>query len=213
MKPVETATNIHLTSIGRGGISLGCDYDGARYHVWVDENLEPTVVSTTRSKLPVLFKNPPRQVNGRDMGRYDPGYFDTRQLKIDSAFSQALVAHMQKVARAQKLLEQARTLEQQREQEAAAVIAQMRQRKRIMGEAVRMHTVLTELMKDHFNNEPPLPNDRLNTIRAILRDCLDDTKTPAQAQDLLGDLDVQLEVARRAHTDAYAVETADAPKT
>lgn len=71
---------------------LRCDYDGACYHVFLDEK--------TRRAKPPLYKNPPA-----DVKRDSPGDFTTRQLRIDSAFGSALIAAMQQYAKDHNLFE------------------------------------------------------------------------------------------------------------
>lgn len=73
--------NVEVGCHETGPYWLSCDYDGARYHVWLDRK--------TRQVAPTLYKNPPRDLESRD-----DGYFKTRKLRVDSVTGTWMVASM-----------------------------------------------------------------------------------------------------------------------
>jgi hypothetical protein len=79
----KTPTNIHLSGNEHGHVALCCEYQGARYHVWVDRHEYRPVDS-------VLFKNPPLRVEYRG-----EGYFNTRMLDMNGAIGRKIVPLMQ----------------------------------------------------------------------------------------------------------------------
>jgi hypothetical protein len=84
--------NCHV-HIGVVGPSLHCDFDGARYHVWL---------AVDRTVQPPLYKNPPATVTPGSSGDYP-----TRKLSITSRFGARLVTEMLGRMRAEGLYEKA----------------------------------------------------------------------------------------------------------
>jgi len=66
--------------------SLSCEYDGARFHVWLDaeKKLGP---GPSFSSGETLFKN-------SIAGRGEPGYFSTRRLRSDSNAAKYIIGRM-----------------------------------------------------------------------------------------------------------------------
>lgn len=87
--------NCHV-HFGGVGPSLHCDFDGARYHVWL--NADRTV------QVP-LYKNPPTTVTPGSSGDYP-----TRKLSLTSKFGARLVAEMVRRMQAEGLYEKAAEL-------------------------------------------------------------------------------------------------------
>lgn len=81
MKLEDKVQDVTVTMNDRN-VSLGCNYDGARYHVWLD-------TKNAMAPMPTLYKNPPA---GTRPG--SPHYYRTRHLSIDSKFGKLLVGVM-----------------------------------------------------------------------------------------------------------------------
>jgi hypothetical protein len=74
-------------AFSNGRLWLGCDYDGARYHVWLTDG--------HKCENDALYKNPPPET---PYGA--PGYYDTLKLDARTIFARSLIAEMR--ARAQE---------------------------------------------------------------------------------------------------------------
>jgi hypothetical protein len=85
--------------------TLNCDFEGARYHVWLDLEHKPVHPF-------FLFKNPPLGTPYEG-----PGYFATRLLSLDAVFGKKMVATMMAFARKNNLFSKA--LEAKIQEEAA----------------------------------------------------------------------------------------------
>jgi hypothetical protein len=68
--------------------ALGCEFDGARYHVWLDVETRELCHDLCGAP-PVLYKNPPLNVE-----KGMPGHYWTRKLRADSAPSKAIIDAM-----------------------------------------------------------------------------------------------------------------------
>lgn len=80
--PANKVENVEVRGMQSGGtFSLSCEYDGARYHVWLDRK--------TQEVKPPLYKNPPLSLK-----RDDPGHFDTRKLDLDGATGRKILPAM-----------------------------------------------------------------------------------------------------------------------
>lgn len=80
-KPVVTSVHIVGTDIGRFGVA--CEFDGARYHVWLDpQTCEP-------AKSNIMYKNP-----APGLKRGEPDYFDARKLALDGPSAQKVYPAM-----------------------------------------------------------------------------------------------------------------------
>jgi hypothetical protein len=95
--------------LGRGGdrIALGCEYQGQRYHVWLDH--------ISRDLGATLYKKPP--LDQKD------GY-RTQRLHVDSKFSRRLIAMMLAVMDDENLLEKFYAQERDHERGEIATLAQ-----------------------------------------------------------------------------------------
>jgi hypothetical protein len=87
-------SNVHVAR-SDGRLWLSCDYDGACYHVWLNDGHE--------CESDVLYKNPPPET---PYGA--PGYYETLKLDRRSIFGRSLVAEMRARAAESGLLHQAR---------------------------------------------------------------------------------------------------------
>jgi hypothetical protein len=74
-------------AFSNGRLWLGCDYDGARYHVWLTDG--------QRCENDALYKNPPPET---PYGA--PGYYDALKLDARTIFARSLIGEMR--ARAQE---------------------------------------------------------------------------------------------------------------
>lgn len=82
MKSDQKPTNIEVGNIRSGdSFSVSCEFDGARYHFWMDLQ--------TQEPGDILYKNPPL-----GLARSDPGYFDTRTLTMSGAIGRTIVPAM-----------------------------------------------------------------------------------------------------------------------
>lgn len=84
----KEVTNIELDG-SEYSVALSCEYDGARFHIWLKH------ANTLKPQDSILYKNPTADRN-------EPGYFDTRTLDQDGAAGRIVVPAM--LAQAQKLL-------------------------------------------------------------------------------------------------------------
>lgn len=85
MKPQQTNIAI-LQKLRDNVVALSWDYDGARYHMWIDPR--------DMTHDGPLYKNPPQHVK---MG--DPGYFNSKSLNPDAKHNRAMIEHAKKTAR------------------------------------------------------------------------------------------------------------------
>lgn len=92
-------TNVEVTTSEFGQFALGCEYKGARYHVWLDRQTK-AMSRDTHGGGTTLFKNSiPRQ--------REAGYFKTRKLDADATFGKQLIAAMMAEALAGDLFNKA----------------------------------------------------------------------------------------------------------
>lgn len=100
-----------------GRYSLHCEYDRARYHVWLDERRVPVDDA--------LYKNPPLEHSAPQ----DPAYFQTRTLSRTAILGRKIYGAMRLIADEQDLFAQAlqaEALKEQREREAAEIERKLR---------------------------------------------------------------------------------------
>lgn len=77
--------------------TLGCAYDGARYHVWV-ERATLQIQSRTHDKGPKIYKNPPLGTPYERFPKKGSAYFRTRELGVQTDFGTALIVEMRRIA-------------------------------------------------------------------------------------------------------------------
>ena len=126
--PMKEIRNVEVTCSERSNYALGCEYDGAAYHVWLDRK-------TRALEKPVLYKN------SLTDKRHDPGYFNTRKLSTESKFARDLVPRMMDYATHENLFEKA---EQKVLDDRAAEIADTEK----MLAAERVKAAAPELLKE-----------------------------------------------------------------
>lgn len=150
-----------LTDSAHGRHTLACEYNGDRYHVWIDAN------SGELTSPPVLYKNPPP-----GMRSTDPGYYHTRHLRIGSRFSVWIIAEMRKVAES-KGLRAAAEKRAEREAEEASVAAALAQREEVIRDtaldlydAVKLANAAYCGQKDHGGSDPQ--SQAIRAVRAAL---------------------------------------------
>lgn len=98
----------YLSSDFATQFALSCEYNGARYHVWVDKS------SRTHTD-DILYKNPPLGIE-----HAQPGYFQTRRLRTSSQFAVKLIAAMFEAAIREELFTKAvDTMKEERRAELA----------------------------------------------------------------------------------------------
>lgn len=83
--------NVEMTPASSNRFALGCHFEGAQYHVWIDRK--------TMTIEPILYKNPPDHVK-----RGNPAYYRTRKMKVGSKFTEDLVHCMVHVMNTDDLL-------------------------------------------------------------------------------------------------------------
>jgi hypothetical protein len=126
-------TNVIITSLNEAGnhFALGCEYKGARYHIWCDSNFNIDKM-TGGGDNGTLFKNPPAGTAYKG-----PGYFSTRHLNADSLPSARLITEMIHWAKKTNML--ATALAKRAEERAAEEVkhsaAMLEHRKEKMGPA------------------------------------------------------------------------------
>lgn len=99
-----TLTNVHVTYTSNHHISVGWQFEGANYHIWIwSGKFDP---------MGTLFKNPL-------VDRGQPGYFDTRRLNPIKARNADMIAIAFAIVKTSNLLEKAKA-----EFEAKAIIEQ-----------------------------------------------------------------------------------------
>ena len=86
MPKLIAITNAEMTLQTGGRASLGCEYDGKRYHFWISNTQQRTIECVTsfakdkrgivEHDYGIVYCNPPLKVT-----RHDLGYFNTRKLK------------------------------------------------------------------------------------------------------------------------------------
>jgi hypothetical protein len=124
-------TDFHATYSLYGQPSVGCNFDGARYHVWLDrETLE---FSET------LYKNPPLGVEHRG-----PGWFATRRLDINSKANSIVVEALKE--RAVELVAAAKTEEEEKERVRLAAAAEEYRIHRINKYGVELLAALEDMV-------------------------------------------------------------------
>lgn len=108
----KEVTNIHLSPSGSTQVAIGCDYDGARYHVWLDREkllagiIDPVVGSSfgigrraSDNGQATLYKNPPI-----DVKRGTPEDYKTRYLALDGAIGRKLWPAMRMAVKRDELV-------------------------------------------------------------------------------------------------------------
>lgn len=123
---------------------LSCEFEGARYHVWVRAD-------TLELASDVLYKNPPTKLDRRH-----PGYFATRQLKASTKFGRWLVHAMREEMRARNLLEQAKEEARRAEEAAARERAQQAFKLRQEQAAGELYDLLTEYVNRFTGDDKAL---------------------------------------------------------
>lgn len=112
--------------------ALCCEYEGARYHVWV------TDPASGQLEGPSLYKNPPDTAR---TGR-DPGYFKTRRLSAASKLGRWMVGEMFAVAVRESLFSKADDEVEAEKQRQAREAAEGRRRHRVQAAAEEMLAAL-----------------------------------------------------------------------
>lgn len=140
---------------------LGCDFDGARYHVW----LEP---STLEPVEPVLYKNPPIELKPSDAG-----YYSTRRLSTRSALGRWITQSMIETMKSNGLLEKARKREEQcqREEQARIKAEALASRKRASAED--LYTLLREYLNRFSGQDAKLDRKTTKVLNVIDADAHD----------------------------------------
>lgn len=107
-KKLPTNFTAYVGSLDIGDISIGCEYDGARYHIWLDR--ESLLPSAKGSVAGVLYKN--------SLAAYgEEGYFSTKHLCQDTELGRRLVPQMLNRARHLVAEERKRLVKERAEQD------------------------------------------------------------------------------------------------
>jgi hypothetical protein len=128
-----TLEDIHVSI--HAGVAIGWNFEGARYHVWVDRH----TLKLNDPKGP-LYKNPLRGIEPRS-----PGYFDTRKLNPIKPRNMKMIATARDYAIEHKLLDKA--LAEEAEKERARDIENKARSKRmsIRKAGLKTHAALIKL--------------------------------------------------------------------
>lgn len=177
-KPI---TKIEVRCSESGPFAVSCVYDGDRYHFWVNrETYEPEQNAPNSGTGFVLFKNPPVTVN---VGQ--PGYYRTRRLSSESAFSQTLITEMMKEARGRNLFvaaEEANREDKRRALLQAEMSATQRKHQEftedLLGLLRAVHPILEQMKQQHGETT----EDRL--VRVDIRKTLERV---AEADAVIGE--------------------------
>jgi hypothetical protein len=132
MANAKAASNfsIYQSESGMGDLSLSCELDGARYHVWVDR--------VTHEVRPTLYKNSLAKPT-------EPEYFNTRQLSVTSKFSTELITLMLSYADTLNLWAKADEELKAKQAKAKAELAERIRYNRIKNAAIELYDALTAL--------------------------------------------------------------------
>lgn len=119
----KQVTNIHLVPGGSTQVALACDYDGARFHVWISREkllagiIEPIVGGTfgigarqSDNGEATLYKNPPLGVE-----RGGPEDYKTRYLSLDGAIGRIVWPAMRMAVKRDELVEKMLVAEKAKE--------------------------------------------------------------------------------------------------
>lgn len=162
---VEKVT-VSSRGIGNGTVALGCEYNGARYHVW----LHPDTLKVNHDIVaggPIVYKNP--LVDDRK----HPDHFNTRTLKMGSEFTDALLASMLHAYQTKNLLAKFEAQEAKEEADRKAKNAAYARLERMRAAAEEMYAEIVELGKGLLGKEPkartPWEVERLEFIGEIIK--------------------------------------------
>jgi hypothetical protein len=125
-------TNVRLSSKLGGKLSLVCEYDGARYHVWVD----PATLAHDGD----LYKNPPLGTP-----THSPDYFRTRTLDAKAKANARLIDAMLAIAKQEDALGKFHTRWAQTKQEQDAAQARRNSEQRVRDSAPELLEALQEM--------------------------------------------------------------------
>lgn len=101
MKGTSGLQNVHYGPRSGGRIALGCDLNGARYHVWIIEESGMTDGP--------LYKNPPLKIK-----HGEPGHFRTRELRSTFKSSAQIIAAMREIATREGAMEKFEATEREK---------------------------------------------------------------------------------------------------
>jgi len=146
MKAVKTekllvVSNVEVSSRNAERVSLGCEHERARYHIWIDPS--------TLDIEDVLYKNP---LEGTD--RNSPEYFRTRKMRVDSKFSASLIQSMLRQMKDGDLLAKFEDWEAREETKRKADNKAAERVRRMKDAAEEMYTEIVEIGKGLLGKHP-----------------------------------------------------------
>lgn len=162
MKPLKVK-NVEVGPWGageEGTVGLGCEFEGARYHIWLNH--------TTLNPGDVVYKNPLTE------DRKDPAHFRTRRLRTSSQWSRRLIASMLEIYKDKNLLESFEAQEAKADADREAKNAAADKLERIHNAAPDMHRIVSVLEKwfqhaDSVSGSALVFGDSDQTLRQALQ--------------------------------------------
>lgn len=154
-----------ITDVGVGGSEhsstywLGCVYDGARYHVWINK-------ATHQPDETTLYKNPPLGVE-----KGDPGHYWTRKLDLNGATGRMLLPAMLAARDAQGLVQKWRDELAVKAAEELRVAEEARKAERIEAAAPDLYAALEQIKR--LGTEATQDPAEAGRIRAALVEIAD----------------------------------------
>lgn len=153
---MKTPTNVHVdnyTSFNKRA-SVGWNFDGARYHVWIDVETLAIDGKFSSAGPGTLYKNPPLEVE-----RGEPGHYDARLLDATATKNAALIARVFEIVKRDGLVAKAiakQNAADQRKRDgyaAAAKVARIKEAGPELLEALRYVVMPTNLPPEQVTPE------------------------------------------------------------
>lgn len=156
-------TDVDLVVYAHMGHNIGCKYNGARWHLWIDPVTLQAHVPMSCAEA-VLYKNP----EAANLRPSDPGYFTTRRLPITgngiaNKIATQLLAMVPELLPAAQAKFDAKLAEEERKNAA------LRQAKRIQDAAPQMVDVILGLIRVIGATAIMQDVPEYNAARAVLK--------------------------------------------
>lgn len=156
--PAKVAiTNTCIIGTFRDTYALSCDFEGHRYHVWINQN-------TDAPDKPTLFQNPPLGTE-----YHEPGYYSTIRLGLDGDLGRKLLPAMLAMRDEQNLVQKWLDLLANKSEQEQRDLAIRQARKRITESAPQLAAALIEARK-RLLVVCPADAEPMQQIDAALRD-------------------------------------------
>lgn len=151
-----TPQNVTVHCSEFGDFALMCEFEGARYHIWLDRK--------SRELSNTLYKNPPLSI-----AKGEPGYYSARKLTPDSQFGAALIVAMLRIANEEKMFERAEEkVIEEREQEITKNRAAIALEK-IREAGPKLLEILERIMESESLSDSLLPKPLMQEIEETIK--------------------------------------------